>query len=408
MVQKSNSEKVEKPHSPKKRRKLFIILGSVILLLVIVRLILPYVVLHYANKTLSEMDGYYGHVKDVDLSIYRGAYTICDIYLNKVDSASGKQSQFFDSKLIDLSIEWGALLHGSIVGELVFETPRLKFIKENVEPKQLAADTTDFRELLSSFMPIKVNRVEIRNGVVEYIDEGSNPKVDVKLINTQLVATNLRNAYDKGELLPSTVTANAGLYEGTFDLNMKLNPLADRPTFDMNAELENTNLVLLNDFFQAYGKVDVNKGTFGLYAEVAAKEGKFKGYVKPIIKDLDVLGKEDRDDNLFRKIWEGIVGAAGQILKNPKEDQVATKVPLEGDISAPDVKTWTAIIEVLRNAFVHALFPAIEQQINITSVGKVDEEDKSLLQKVFEKDKPDDEKEKDKKEKHKKNKDKDK
>lgn len=387
MDPKSNKEtkNLKAPHS--KRKKIFIILASVLLLLVVIRIILPYAILHYANKTLSEMDGYYGHIKDIDLSIYRGAYTICDIHLNKVDSASGKQSPFFNSKIIDLSVEWKALLSGSIVGELVFETPVLTFIKEKVEPRQLAADTTDFRELLADFMPIKVNRVEVRNGTIQYIDEASNPKVDVKLINTQVVATNLRNAYDNAALLPSDVTMSAGLYEGTFNLNMKLNPLAEHPTFDMNAELENTNLVLLNDFFQAYGKVDVNKGTFGLYSEVAAKDGQFKGYVKPIIKELDVVGKEDRDDNFFRKIWEGIVGTAGQILKNQKEDQVATKVPLEGDISAPDVKTWTAIIEVLRNAFIQALFPSIEAQINITSVGKTDEDDKSFLQKVFENDK---------------------
>ena len=226
MDPKSNKEtkKLKAPHS--KRKKLFIILASVLLLLVVIRIILPYAILHYANKTLSEMDGYYGHIKDIDLSIYRGAYTICDIHLNKVDSASGKQSPFFNSKIIDLSVEWKALLSGSIVGELVFETPVLKFIKEKVEPRQLAADTTDFRELLADFMPIKVNRVEVRNGTIQYIDEASNPKVDVKLINTQVVATNLRNAYDNAALLPSDVTMSAGLYEGTFNLNMKLNQLA--------------------------------------------------------------------------------------------------------------------------------------------------------------------------------------
>src|SRR5207344_136845 len=103
---------------------------------------------------------------------------------------------------------------------------------------------------------------------------------------------------------------NAEVYEGKFNMDMKLNPLADRPTFDLNARLDNTNLVLLNDFFKAYGKFDVNKGTFGLYKEVAAKEGAFKGYVKPVIKDLDVVGAEDQKDNILQKLWEEIVGAA--------------------------------------------------------------------------------------------------
>ena len=100
---------------------------------------------------------------------------------------------------------------------------------------------------------------------------------------------------------------------------MNINPLAKQPTFDLNAELKDTNLVLLNDFFKAYAKIDVNKGKFGMYTEVAAKDGSFKGYVKPIIKDLDVLGHEDRDDNVFRKMWEGLVGFVGQVFKNQPE-----------------------------------------------------------------------------------------
>lgn len=78
------------------------------------------------------------------------------------------------------------------------------------------------------------------------------------------------------------------MYEGTLRLDVRLNPLDNNPKFDRNAELKNTNLVKLNDFFQAYTRVDVNKGRFGLYSEVAAKDNQFAGYVKPLIQDLDI------------------------------------------------------------------------------------------------------------------------
>ena len=100
-----------------------------------------------------------------------------------------------------------------------------------------------------------------------------------------MLALNLRNSYDSVSLLPASLNATADVYEGLLSLNVKLNPLADNPTFDMNAEIKNTNLVKLNEFFQAYAKIDVNKGKFGLFTEVAAKDGKFKGYVKPLIQD---------------------------------------------------------------------------------------------------------------------------
>lgn len=329
------------------------------------------------------MDGYYGHIDDIDIALIRGAYRIDSIYINKHDSIKNKQTPFFVARAIDLSVEWRALFHGSLVGELVFEHPELQFTKDKVEPKDVKKDSADFDQLLDDFMPLQVNRVEIENGRLRYVDQNSKPGVDIKMTDMHVVALNLRNSYDSAQLLPAKVMARAGIYEGEFTFNMKLNPLAERPTFDMNAELKNTDLVLLNDFFKAYAKVDVNKGNFGMYTEVASKEGKFRGYVKPIIKDLDILGEEDRDDNVFRQLWEGLVGAAGQVFKNQPEDQVATKIPFEGDLNQPDADVWTTVVNVLQNAFVHAIQPSIDNEINIAAVNSEKEEKKGFLEKVF-------------------------
>jgi hypothetical protein len=114
----------------KKKYKVLIIIFVIV---IVIRIILPYIVLYYANNTLANMKGYYGHIDDIDLSIYRGAYTINNIYLNKIDSVSKKQTEFFKSKQVDLSIEWKALIKGSLVGEMVFETPVLIFTKDKSE-----------------------------------------------------------------------------------------------------------------------------------------------------------------------------------------------------------------------------------------------------------------------------------
>ena len=365
-------------------KKIYKILIGIAVLLIIIRLILPYVVLHYANKTLANMKGYYGHIDDIDLSIYRGAYIINDIYLNKLDSVSNKQTDFFKSKNIDLSIEWGALFHGSIVGELVFESPQLIFTKDKTDLSDVKKDTTDFRKLLKDFMPLKLNRFEVNNGDLHYTDNSATPKVDVSLKQTHILTLNLRSVTDDKVELPSTVTAQASVYEGTLNFDMKLNALADNATFDLNAELKNVNLVLLNGFLKAYGNFDVTRGNFGLYTEMAAKDGQFKGYVKPVIKDLKVVGPQDRKDSFLQQVWEHIVGAAGAILKNQRKDQVATKVPMEGNFKNPQTNTIDAVWEVLKNAFVQALIPSVDNEISINSV-KTDkpEDKKNLLQRVF-------------------------
>jgi len=365
-------------------KKKYKILISVVVLLIIIRIILPYVVLHYANKALANVKGYYGHIDDIDLSIYRGAYIINDIYLNKVDSVSKQQTPFFKSRDIDLSLEWGALFHGSIVGELTFDSPELIFTKDKADLTDVKKDTTNFSKLLKNLMPLKINRFEVNDGTIRYADNTSTPKVDIALKQTHILALNLKSVIDDKVELPSTVTAQANAYEGTLSFNMKLNALADNATFDLNAEIKNTNLVLLNGFLKAYGNFDVHRGNFGLYTEMAAKDGKFKGYVKPIIKDLKVVGIEDRHDTFFNKVWEQIVGAAGEIFRNQKKDQIATKVNMEGSFKNPKTKTLDAIWEVLLNAFVQALLPEVDNTISINSVKtKTPQDKRNSLQRIF-------------------------
>src|SRR5690349_11986901 len=280
----------------RKRNRVFTALLIVVALIVAVRLALPYVILHYANQTLAEMDGYNGHIEDIDLAILRGAYTIDSIYINHVDSATQKETPFMSASMVDLSVEWRSLLKGSLVGEVVVDRPVMRFTKEKVEPKEVQKDTADFRHVLDELMPLKINRLELRNGRLQYVDNTSRPKVNISMTDVDVLALNLRNSYDSAAVLPATINAQATVYDGRLDMKMKLNPLAETPTFDMNAEWRHTNLVKLNDFFQAYAKIDVNKGTFGLYTEIAAKEGSFTGYVKPLLVDVDVLGHEDRKD----------------------------------------------------------------------------------------------------------------
>ncbi len=370
----------------KHNRKRNAVIATLVVLAVIItaRIALPYVILHYANDTLANMDGYTGHIRDIDLAIIRGAYKIDSIYINQVDSITGKETPFLSASTVDLSVEWKSLLKGSLVGEVVVDRPVVRFTKEEVEPKEVQKDSSDFRKVLKDFMPLDINRLEFRNGQLQYVDNTSKPKVNIRMTEVDIVALNLRNSYDSAAVLPARIDAQATIYDGRLDIEMRLNPLADVPTFDMNAEWKHTNLVKLNEFFQAYAKIDVNKGTFGLYVEVAAKEGSFTGYVKPLLEDIDVLGKEDRKDNLLRKAWESISGTVTEIFENQSEETFATKIPLRGDIDNPKANIFFAIVQILENAFINALQPSIDQQISLAAVDKEQEkEKKGLIEKVF-------------------------
>jgi hypothetical protein len=294
------------------------------------------------------------------------------------------------ARTVDLSLEWKALFKGKLVGKLVFEQPVLCFTNNVVEMKDVAQDTSDFRELLANFMPIKVNRCEIQNGSLRYNDKTTTPNVNVGITHMNGTALNLRNAYSSQQVLPASIDVTGDVYEGNMVFSMQLNPLAKQPAFDLNATVEHTNLVKLNDFFMAYGGFDVNKGEFDMYTEAVTKDGKFTGYVKPIIKGLDVVSwkGQDKKDNFFQKIWESLVGGVAELLENQKKDQIATKINFKGTIEDPKSSILEVVLIVLQNAFVEALRPSIDHQISLSKLAQTAEKKKTgFFKSLFKSDK---------------------
>ena len=386
-ISRKERKKTLTPEEKKKRkRKRRIIWGSIIAVLIIFRLLLPYIVLKYVNGKLENLEEYYGHVDDIDIHLYRGAYEIKDIQIlkkvEKKDQTGEKDTiPFFKSPSIDLSIEWKAIFHGSIVGEISVEEPIVNFVKEKHKGEDVRADTADFAQLVDDLMPVTINRFDIHNGEIHYRDLEAKPKLDIAMKNINITATNLTNVTESKELLPATLTATGEAYEGKFSLNVKFDALAKVPTFDMNTAMNGLNLVLLNDMLREYGNFDVKKGIFNMYGEFAAKEGKFGGYVKPFLKDLDVVQWNKQEGDFKQILWETLVASAAEILQNQSKEQLATKVQFGGTFDKVNLNKWRAISYVLRNAFLHALRPTMDNSISINNLQEGGK--KTFLEKVF-------------------------
>jgi len=345
----------------------------IVVLIIAIRIALSPLATKYANDYLAtELPGYTGHVDCIHFALIRGAYQVEGFYLDKLDSNLKRYTPFASVELIDLSLEWKALFHGKIVGELFFESPVVNFVKDKIEPKQVVEDSSTFQQLLDVGMPLDVNRVEIQNGSVHYKDLTSDPLVDISMNNIFVLAENLQNTVDPLQLLPSSIIADADVYGGKVHLDCKLDLLKRYPTFDLQAECKHLNLSGLNPFFKAYGKFTVEKGDFSVYSEVASKDGGFKGYVKPLIKDLKILGPDDKDENILVRLWEGILEAVAWVFKNKPHDQLATKIPLEGRYDSPKPDIIYTIFQILRNGFIEALNPSLDYEINIHEVGAED------------------------------------
>lgn len=353
------------------RRIILIVIGSLIIILIGLRIALPYILLRYVNRELQTIPGYTGHVDDIDVHLIRGAYTIKAI---RLDKTGGKiPVPFFSSDAADLSVEWSALFHGRLVGKIIVSHPILNFAKgPTQETSQTDIPTKPWTQVVSNLMPLKLNRFEILSGEVHYRDFYSTPKVNIYATDIHILAENLSNARHQKEELPSSVEATCdGIYGGHAWLKMKLDALNNSPTFEAKAELTNMDITRLNDYLSAYGKFTVRQGTIGIYTEAAAKDEKIVGYTKPIIKDLRVVNWDKDKAHPLKLAWEALIGAVNWVVKNKGKDQTATRVEFSGDLKNPDVNVWYIVAQTLRNGFVQALYPALEESVNINSVDRV-------------------------------------
>jgi hypothetical protein len=341
----------------RKIKKKYWVIASILLLLVIGRLTLPFFVTRYVNKVLANIPEYSGSISGVDIWLIRGAYVIHDLKIYKIDGSL--KVPFVDIPLTDLSVEWRALIHGSVVGEVVFEKPALNFIGGNKdsggkENNQTGADV-DWTVPLKELIPLQINRLEVVNGSVSFYDFTTKPRVDVNLKQLNLLATNLNNAERQTVALPSKINLTASsIGDGQLSIAMNMNVLKEIPDLDMDLKFENIDMPALNDFFLAYSNVDIEKGTFFLYSEMTVENGVINGYVKPLAQDVTVVNWKEDDQNIFNLVWQSIVGFLVEIFENQKQNQFATKVPLAGDLNNVETKTWPAIWNIFTNAFVKA------------------------------------------------------
>ncbi|HEX8549636.1 MAG TPA: DUF748 domain-containing protein [Cytophagaceae bacterium] len=366
------------------------IIITVIILLVAFRIALPYIVLKYVNKTLADMGEYSGHVDDIDISLLRGAYTIKEM---RVVKKSGKiRTPFYYAPRTELSIEWRALLKGSLVAELEIFSPILNFVAGPTEAtSQTSIKDDDWRKTVKQLMPLKLNRFEIQNGEVHYRDFHSEPKVNIYMQNIHALASNLTNSDKLSKTLVAKIEASGlAMKSGQFNLNMDLDPYADQPRFNMDARVVKMHLKELNNFLLAYGKFDVQEGTIGLFVESAAEGGKIKGYVKPLIEDLNVLKPKEEKLKPLRFVYEALVEGVTSVFENQKHDRFATKVEYSGNIKNPDFSILHIIGNVLKNAFIEVLMPRLDGTVNLGDA-REDEKGKN--------DKTDEEKDKEKAEK---------
>lgn len=350
-----------------RKNKWLIGLVAVVVLLVAVRLALPYIVEDYANRKLAALDAYEGHVGDIDVHLWRGAYSIDDIVI--VKKGASRPVPFFKAQRLDLSVEWRSLMRGSIVAEADFIAPELNLVQAESKKESQLGGEVDWHARLEELFPTRFNTIEVIDGTVRFLAPGIQARDAITARQVRGHVSNLTNVIEvgketfadfrvEGEVLDGAPAAVAG----------SVNAFAKQPTFDVNLEVKKVKLPQVNPWLREYIKADAEAGDFELYMELAAAEGKFRGYAKPIMENVDLYRSGEPEKNPIKRVWEGFLDFAANVLENEEEDQVAARIPFTGTIENPETSVFATIASVMRNAFVSAFARSLEGSITLRDV----------------------------------------
>jgi uncharacterized protein involved in outer membrane biogenesis len=353
----------------RRRDKWLITLAVLVIALVALRLALPSIVKDYANGKLQALEAYDGSVQDIDLHLWRGAYRIVGLTIEK--TGAKQPVPFFSSTAIDVSVEWKSLMRGALVAEAEFLDPDLNLIQAKNEKDSQLGKEENWTRRFEDLFPFRFNSVRVRDGRVTFTAPGVSTKDALTAEHVQGELVNLTNVEHRNkETFADFVATARVLGEAPLEVKGSVNPWARQPTFDVNLQVRGVELPKANPWLREYIKADAESGELELYLELAAADGKFQGYAKPVLRDVNILSSEEPEKNPLKRIWEGLVDFAANVLENPEEEHVAARIPFSGTIKEPQTSVLATIVSVLRNAFVSAFARSLEGSVSLRDVKK--------------------------------------
>jgi hypothetical protein len=351
----------------RRRNKYLLILAIVVVVIVGVRLAMEPVLLDYANRKLDALPAYGGHIDDLDLALLRGGYDIKGVEI--VKTGSGQPVPFIKADRIEATIEWRSLLHGSLVAEGDLYRPQVNLVQAESEQQSQLGKEVNWVQQFKQLFPFRFNTVRVHDGTATFRAPGIQTKDALKAQHIYGTLSNLTNVADSGKETFARFGFTADVLDGgKAKIDGSVDPLAPQPTFDFNLGLKNVQLPQVNPWLTRFIKADAEQGEFELYMELAAAEGKFKGYAKPVMRDVNIYSSNEPEKNPLKRLWEGIVDVAAHLFENQQEDQVAARIPLSGTIEKPNADLFATIGSVLHNAFVAAFARSIEGSISVRSL----------------------------------------
>ncbi len=343
-----------------KKLKIFSI---IILVLIVIRLIIPAFALAVLNHLLDQKMGtYYGHVQDLDLSLYRGAYQLQDLEIKKRDS---KNAPLLFIKEIDLSMAWRGLLKKNITADVTLIEAKVEIADSEDKAKKqtgLEEPTENWRAVFDTLVPISIETLKVHQSTLSFTNRDLKEPLAVVVKKVELQVHNLRS-HPQGELSPFYLKAEIQNH-AKIDVIGKLNILANPPEGEVDFKIEKFKMASINQMLLLYIPVDFTKGELSVFAEAAFSGGNTHGYAKLFLNDVDIIAPKQKYIGIKHFFVEIGTAFGNWLLKNNKTKKVALRLPFNYQNGKLDLNSSDAFWSAIKNNS-EAMKPGIENSVSL-------------------------------------------
>jgi hypothetical protein len=213
---------------------------------------------------------------------------------------------------------------------------------------------------------LRADRVSVVQSQIGFVNTAANPAFRLFLADAEVHLHHFSNQLTEG----TTVAKLTGQFMGSgrTAVGASFRPETKGPDFSLAGSIEDTDMRALNELLRAYGTFDVAQGVFSLYTELRVRQRTVRGYVQPVLRDMDVYDpRQDREKSLFQQLYEAVVGGVGELLEQLPRHEVATKADFAAPLENPQASIWQVLVNLIQNAFFNAILPGFERELGRTN-----------------------------------------
>jgi hypothetical protein len=207
---------------------------------------------------------------------------------------------------------------------------------------------------------VRVAHGQILHSEVGFVNKAASPDYRVFMADMNVEMDNLSTKPKEG----TGAVKVTGKFMGTGPTVVSgyFRPEQPTPDFDLRIKIIKTKVSSLNNLLRAHGGIDTKEGTFAFFSELSVRDNHIEGYVKPLLRDVDVYDpQQDRNKGLAKRLYEAVVGGVLGVLENQPRNEVVTKGDVAGQVDNPQANTWEVVGNLVQNAFFKAILPGFEQ-----------------------------------------------